>query len=134
MSKTFRSGATSTQRETIRKILFEIVDQLAKQTGLPHEAVVLEIRYFHQSASNPYRTTASEKDKKTSLEVNGRKCQFSGCNEPLTLSEAVFHHLERGCRDQHGPHNLLPYCEKCHDEEHDAVGASLAKGSRKRIT
>jgi hypothetical protein len=128
---TRKSGATNSQRQVIRQALFGLVEQLSADLSLSPEAVVLEMRYFHQSATNPYRTNASKRDKNRSLKHHNYACQAPGCNASLSLDDAVFHHRRRGFSGQHEPENLLPYCEACHDTEHDVpAGKSLSKGSR----
>ncbi|HCF58547.1 MAG TPA: hypothetical protein DFS52_11205 [Myxococcales bacterium] len=93
---------------------------------------MLEMRYYHQTATNPYRTNASKADRRKSLEHYGYRCQAPGCNSALTMDTAVFHHRRRGFSGQHEPENLLPFCESCHDKEHRLpAGKSLSKGSRK---
>jgi len=131
-SKIRKSGATDSQRQVIRQDLFATVAKLAASLGMPPEAVVLEMRYFHESATNPYRTNASKADKAKSLKHHQNRCQAAGCTAILTSDTAVFHHLRRGFAGQHEPENLLPYCESCHDAEHDLpAGKSLSKGSKK---
>lgn len=128
---TRKSGATNSQRQAIRQASFAMVEKLSTDLQLAPEAVVLEMRYFHQSATNPYRTNASRADKTRSLKHYNHICQAPGCNASLILDDAVFHHRRRGFSGQHDPDNLLPYCEACHDKEHDVpIGKSLSKGSR----
>jgi len=128
---TRKSGVTHSQRQEIKQALFAMVERLSADLRLSPEAIVLEMRYFHQSATNPYRTNASKADKARSLKHYRYTCQAAGCNASLALDEAVFHHRRRGFAGQHEPENLLPYCEACHDKEHQIpVGKSLSKGSR----
>jgi hypothetical protein len=51
-----RSGVTQDQRDEVRRSLNELVEKLAAEMKLDPCAVVLELRYYHQSGSNPYRT------------------------------------------------------------------------------
>ena len=127
-----RSGATDSQRKKIWQKLKDLAEKLAVAESLPPEAVVLEMRYFHQSASNPYRTNASAKDKSSSLKYYKNKCKYPGCSVTnLSKVTAVFHHKKRAVVNQHGPQNLLPYCIACHDKEHGNKKASTHKGSKK---
>jgi hypothetical protein len=51
------------------------------------------------------------------------------CKKPVGRAEAKFHHLSRGIPRQHQPLNLVPEHTSCHDDEHNVIYASLAKGS-----
>lgn len=116
-----RSGASKEQRQKIRKKLFSYVDSISKLHGLHKEAVVLEMRYFHQSATNPYRTNATKKDKERSLTHYKGKCKAKGCKKTLgfVVKKGIeFHHIERGIPNQHEPKNLKPFCKGCHFTEH----------------
>lgn len=132
MANAIRSGVTQEQRDTIRRSLHELVETLAADMKIDPCAIVLEVRYYHQSGSNPYRTTATQSDKRASLAHFKNVCQ--GCNggPPLTLKDAAFHHERRGFAGQHRPPNLAPYHPQCHDREHDLPeGRSVHKGAPK---
>lgn len=128
--KRFTSGATEDQRDQIRAELDSFVKRVSAKTGLPGEAVALEVRYWHQSASNKYRTNASTADKTRSYKFYDGRCQAAGCGEPIDRNDAVFHHVDRGVPDQHAPENLKPYHESCHDSHHGVERGSLTKGSQ----
>lgn len=132
MAKEMRSGVTQDQRAEIRRSLNELVERLAADMRLDPCAVVLEVRYYHQSGSNPYRTTATASDKRASLAHFGNVCQGCKAGPPLTLKEAAFHHERRGFSGQHRPPNLAPFHPECHDREHELPeGRSVHKGSPK---
>jgi hypothetical protein len=121
LRKNRRSGATDDQRKDIRKKLLSYVKALSKTHSLYPEAIVLEMRYFHQSATNPYRTNASKRDKQKSLDHYKGKCQAKGCKKVLgniVKRSIEFHHVKRGVPNQHEPKNLKPYCKGCHYKEH----------------
>ncbi|HET9238148.1 MAG TPA: HNH endonuclease signature motif containing protein [Oligoflexus sp.] len=130
--KTTKSGFTEAQRLQFRAKLMEMVVAFSEETKHPPEAVVLELRYFHEGASNPYRTNASAKDKKASLEFHQNKCQGAECGCSLVGKEIHYHHKKRGFPGQHEPENLVPMCIECHDKTHGASKGSLSKGSMKR--
>lgn len=128
-----KSGVTDKQRLEIRSELDALAKRLMSSAGLSGEAIALEIRYWHQSASNPYRTNSTSSDKNKSYKVHEGKCGF--CSKKIeSFDEAVFHHIERGIADQHGPENLVPYHNECHDNHHHAgkQAASMTKGSQKK--
>jgi hypothetical protein len=125
-----RSGVSQTQRDEIRRSLRELVEKHAREMKLDPCAVALEVRYWHQGGSNPFRTTPTASDKRASLKHFENVCQ--GCKQgtSLTLKEAAFHHERRGFAEQHRPPNLAPYHRECHDREHDLPeGSSVHKGA-----
>jgi 5-methylcytosine-specific restriction endonuclease McrA len=131
-AKNIRSGVTQEQRDEVRRSLNELVEKLAGDMKLDPCAVVLELRYYHQSGSNPYRTTATKSDKRASLAHFKNVCQGCRTGEPLDLAEAAFHHERRGFADQHRPPNLAPYHRDCHNREHHLPeGSSVHKGAPK---
>lgn len=121
LGKKLRSGVTEGQRKTIRKKLLRYTKTLSKAHSLYSEAVVLEMRYFHQSATNPFRTNATKRDKEKSLLRHKGRCQAKGCkmNLGIVVKKGMeFHHLKRGVPKQHDPGNLKPFCKGCHQKEH----------------
>lgn len=127
---TLRSGVSESQRTRIRGAIHELAEDVARELGVDAAAVVLEIRYYHQSATNPYRTNASRADKVRSLKHHNNVCQHCRDGAPLTIADAVFHHRRRGFTGQHEPDNLIPLHVSCHDATHEVPeGRSVHKGS-----
>jgi len=134
-STNIRSGVTQEQRDEVRRSLNALVEKLAADMKIDPCAVVLELRYYHQSGSNPYRTTPTKSDRRASLVHFKNVCQGCRTGELLTLEEAAFHHKRRGSADQHRPPNLAPYHADCHNLEHALPrGSSLHKGAPKART
>jgi len=129
MTVATRSGVTQKQRTEIRRL---IVESVAADMQIDPCAVVLEVRYYHQSASNPYRTTATRSDKQASLAYFNSTCQGCQMGALLTVAEAAFHHERRGFASQHRPPNLMPFHEHCHNRAHNVPkGRSVHKGAPK---
>lgn len=129
----FVSGATRAHRDLLRKTLTSTVQYLASQTGLVPEAIVQEIRYWHQSSSCEWRTTPTKSDKERSFSHWKGKCQAPGCERPTmtTLGQATFHHERRGISGQHSPQNMKPFHrDGCHERLHGVVNGSFTDGSQ----
>jgi 5-methylcytosine-specific restriction endonuclease McrA len=129
---TIRSGVTKEQRDEVRRSFRALVERLATDLKIDPCAVVLELRYYHQTSSNPYRTTPTKSDKRANLAHFKSVCQGCKSGALLTPEQAAFHHVRRGFADQHRPPNLVPYHVDCHNQEHHLPeGSSVHKGAPK---
>jgi 5-methylcytosine-specific restriction endonuclease McrA len=126
-----RPASEMTKEETklIWKAVDALVERLSLETDLCPEAVANSAFYRLQRHPD-WARNATQTQKRVSHAARGGKC--FRCGEEVAFKDATFHHLLRGVPDQHGPANLVPFHEKCHDEEHKAEKASLMKGSPRR--
>lgn len=126
-----RTAAELTQPEkrTIQDRLGELVATLSSTLSVCQEAVANEIFYKVQRHA-VWGRNAKPAQKKASFEYWKRKCHR--CSREVALEDAKFHHLRRGVPGQHGPENLVPEHQDCHDAEHGITQSSLSKGAPKR--
>lgn len=129
MAKIFKSGANEAQRKIIRDRLNEVVQELKYTTGLPGESIVQEARYW-QGSGTKYKTDPTTTDKNKSWSYYKGICQIC-YNNIDENNDAVYHHEKRGVENLHGPENMKPVHNSCHDNHHhDNPKASLTKGSQ----
>ncbi len=115
-------------RTRIKHSVTMLVETLSQELGQPRAAVA-DLAYLHLQKHPVWGRNPSKSQKRAAHRRWGGACQ--ACLEIVALDEAVFHHLKRRVDDQHDPHNLLPYHDKCHDKHHGVVQDSLSKGSPK---
>ena len=114
----------------IRRAVGALVARVAERRSILPEAVAGEAFYYLQRHPD-WGRNATKAHKNKSYEYHRGICQT--CQLPVPRDEATFHHPKRGVRDQHGPRNLVPAHEKCHNTQHGVTRASLLKASpRKR--
>jgi 5-methylcytosine-specific restriction endonuclease McrA len=116
----------SEHRDRIKREVDQLVTSLAAELSVPAEAVA-DVAYLHIQKHSGWGRNPSKAQKRAAHQHWDGACQH--CNEPVTLSEAVFHHVKRRVTGQHQPANLLPYHEACHDQHHGVVEGSLSKGT-----
>lgn len=118
------------QKQLIRQSVSEVIERLATECSLHPEAVA-DVAFLHIQKHPSWGRNATKAQKRASHRHWQGQCQK--CHEPVCFDDAVFHHLQRRIPNQHGADNLLPYCSKCHDVEHEVRQSSLSKGSPTRI-
>ena len=127
--KKHKSGLVEEQRKTIREGLVRFTQEHASLLGCPPEAVVQEIRYWQQS-NRDWRTNPTKKQKKSSFHYHKGICAV--CHDEISsISDATFHHKERGIPQLHAPENMVPLHRTlgCHEKVHDAPPGSFTAGS-----
>jgi hypothetical protein len=120
---------TDTEKSQIWAAVDALVANLAAVTGMCAEAVATSA-YYRLQRHPAWGRNASKDHKQAAHAAGNGRCYK--CGEEVALKDATFHHLRRGIPNQHGPANLVPSHEKCHNEEHGAEQASLMKGSPRR--
>jgi hypothetical protein len=118
--------ATLDEKRQINEALDELIASLADSVGLCREAVA-NVAFYRLQRHPGWGRNATAQHKRASHALWKGIC--NRCNQPVAFEAAKFHHLKRGIPDQHGPGNLVPEHEKCHDDEHNVKKGSLSKGS-----
>ena len=118
---------TDAERDEIRGQLDAVIESLSRELGVCVEAVA-NTAFMHVQKQPNWGRNATKAHKNASfLAWEGKRQR---CRQPVDRSAAVFHHLSRGVPNQHGPQNLVPHHNRCHDEEHGVMQGSLTKGTR----
>jgi len=116
-------------KKEIRKAISQSIERVALERSICREAVANEAFYLLQRNPAWGRNATSARKRASFLRWEGNCYR---CKTALTFEEAKFHHLRRGIPDQHGPSNLVPVHDKCHDDQHGVSKGSLSKGSMKK--
>ena len=113
-----------------RQVIYERVDNLVEslaesfkvQKSLVANSIFMRVQKHPQWGRN-----ATSKHKNQSYQHWKGICPV--CEKPVDRKSAIFHHLKRGVDDLHGPENLVPTHNDCHDRIHQIKEASLTKGT-----
>lgn len=126
---TQRKQLAKRHKDSIHAGLDRLISCMARDLGLPREAIATEL--FYRLQRHPeYGRNATDTQKNAAFAHWKGICQK--CLLPVERRDAAFHHLRRAVRNQHAPCNLVPYHRHCHDNEHGAVDGSLSKGTPER--
>ncbi|MAX36760.1 MAG: hypothetical protein CME33_09375 [Gimesia sp.] len=126
MMKTY-SKMTSLERDQIHQQVDALIESLSEEFDACTEAVA-NTAFMRIQKHPTWGRNATHRHKSDSYSEWDGKCER--CGQFVDRSEAVFHHLSRGVPNQHGPQNLVPHHNSCHDAEHGVSKGSITKGTR----